>query len=104
MLGILLGTNGVSLGRSLNAKNSPSVEIITKIEALFGWPASEQIDLIPLRSSDLRYSMVLHQVLEEWKRANPRTTPAAELRSAFDTKYSDPFGWKAKAEREASGE
>lgn len=103
MLAVLLGTTGQTFGRYMNGLAYPSVEIMKKFEVLFGWPASQQIDLIPPfgEEMDLRYATVMRSVVNEWAVANPRTVPAAALRSVFPTKFDDPFGWKAKAARKA---
>ena len=92
----ILGTSSASFGRYLCGERFPEVPMIKKLEILLGWKAQDQIDLIPLVGYDLRYSMKLRQELEEWKVQNPRTVPAAELRSMFPSRLDDPFAWKAK--------
>lgn len=96
MIGKLLGTSGVAMGRYVNGLSYPETIMIKKLEVLLGWKAQDQLDLIPIVGKDLRYSMVLRQELEEWKDQNPRTVPAAGLRSRFPSKYDDPFSWKAR--------
>jgi hypothetical protein len=96
MIGVLLGTHGVVLGRYLNGVAYPEVQMMKKIEALFAWSAAEQIDLIPGpgQDRDLRYSIVLRSVMTDWMEANPRTTQRADLRSLFPVRAKDPFAWK----------
>jgi hypothetical protein len=96
MIGVLLGTSGVVMGRYVNGMAYPETAMIKKLEVFLGWKAQDQLDLIPVSGKDLRYSMVLRQELEMWKDQNPRTTPAADLRSRFPSKHDDPFSWKAK--------
>ncbi len=96
MIGVLLGTRGVLMGKYVNGQQYPSLRMIKKLEVLLGWKAQAQLDLIPIHGIDLRYSMVLRHELEEWKLQNPRTTPAADLRSLFPSRLPDPFGWKAQ--------
>lgn len=81
-LAAILGLSGQALGRLLNGVRYPSLDTVKKFELIFGWKATEQVDLIRAKweEPDLRYGMVLHQVIEEWKRDNPRTLPAADLR------------------------
>jgi hypothetical protein len=97
-LAAILGTTGVSLGRYLMGERYPNVEMMKRFEVLFGWKASEQIDLIPypFDYEDMRYAMVMRQVINEWKLANPRTEPAGSLKSRFPSKYEDPWGHKAR--------
>jgi hypothetical protein len=96
MLGKILGTSGVAMGRYVNGTQYPEVGMVKKLEVMLGWKAQDQLDLMPLVGIDLRYSMKLRKELEQWKDQNPRTTPAADLRSMFPSKYEDPWGWKAK--------
>jgi len=102
----ILGMHNVVLGRFINGVGYPEVQTMKKFEYLFGWPCSEQIDLIPFlgattgrQKKDLRYSMVLRQVIEDWKHNNPRTTPAAELQSLVPHKHRDPFGQNARKQK-----
>lgn len=93
MIAKLLGTTDQTIGRYLSGSLYPNVRMIKKLEHLLHWPAQEQVDLIPVAGSDLRYGMVLHQELEDWKRHNPRTVPARGVKSLFPTKFggTDPF-------------
>lgn len=67
------------MGRWRNGMTYPDVPGLKKIEAIFGWPAREQIDLIPLTDRDVRWSMVFNRILSEWMDANPRTAAEDEL-------------------------
>lgn len=80
-LGKLLSVRQQSIGLWTSGEQYPTTKNLKKIEAVFGWPASEQIDLIPLEGRDLRYGMVLNKVLNEWKAANPRTVRAHEVQA-----------------------
>lgn len=96
-LSALFGLQGQVLGRYVNGQSYPTLQTIQKFEAVLGWPASEQVQLIPpfwdwpLQSvsrdgnplsepTDLRYSMKLRQVLGEWAAANPRTVRSGAVR------------------------
>lgn len=88
MLASLFGLSGQALGRYLNAQSYPTLQTIQKFEIVLGWPAAEQVQLIPPywewplqggqvgtkrgEPRDLRYSMKLRQVVREWAEANPR--------------------------------
>jgi hypothetical protein len=85
MIAILLGTNSRSLRHYLTAERYPEVRIMKRIELLFGWPASEQVALVPLDGYDMRYSMVLKQVMDDWKHNNPRTQLRQELRCIVES-------------------
>lgn len=100
MIAVLLGTHGVALGRYLNGLSYPGTRMIKKLEALLGWKAQSQLDLIPFTGHDQRYATVLRMELDEWKIQNPRTTPAKDLRSLFPSKHEDPFHWKAQEAEE----
>jgi len=93
----LFGTSNVALGRYLNGLSYPTVGMMQKFEIVLGWPAREQIDLIPPywtwpdqpvssqykpqgQPTDLRYAMKLRQVLNEWQESNPRTLDLREIR------------------------
>lgn len=104
MIGVLLGTSGVVMGRYVNGLSYPETIMIKKLEVLLGWKAQDQLDLIPIGPRDLRYSMVLRQELEEWKIQNPRTTPAANLRSRFPAKMDDPYSWRSREKALESGD
>lgn len=111
MVAVVLGTNKETLGRWLNGLRYPEVRMMKRIEHLFNWDCAEQVKLIPMLGYDLRYSMVLRQVMEDWKVNNPRTLPSGKLRSAFPESprgnYSHgQYGrWaRAKAQEEASGD
>lgn len=80
-LSLIMGVNAPSLGRWRAGLRYPEVRMLKKIELIFGWPAREQIDLIPATGYDLRWSMKFTQILNEWKIANPRTVSVKELRS-----------------------
>lgn len=99
MIGKILGTSGVVMGRYLSGDRYPEVSMIKKLEVLLGWKGQDQLDLIPLTGKDLRYSTRLRKELEEWKDQNPRTVPSADLVSRFPSRLADPFGWKAKDEQ-----
>lgn len=81
-LAAILGLTGAAFGRLVNGERYPSLDTVFKIEHIFGWKATEQVALIrrPWEEPDLRYGMVLHQVIEDWKPANPRTLTTHELR------------------------
>lgn len=79
MMARLLGVNHNSLSSWVSGEQYPGTKNLKKLEAVLGWPASEQIDLIPLEGRDMRYSMKFRQVLGEWKEANPRTISAGEI-------------------------
>jgi hypothetical protein len=87
-LGLILGIQGSVISRWRNGLQYPNVSQMKKIEAVFGWPASEQIDLLPLMSSekDPRWSLVFNDILREWMDANPRTTPTDELQVLVRTR------------------
>ena len=93
----LFGTSNVMIGRYLNGLSYPTVQMMQKFEIVLGWPAREQIDLIPphwtwpdqpqsvkYRSqedpTDLRYAMKLQQIFNEWAEANPRTQLLQHIR------------------------
>lgn len=95
-LASLLGLTGQAYGRYLNAQSYPTLQTIQKFEAVFGWPASEQVQLIPPywtwpnqstgngrkrgEPADLRYSMMLRKIVREWCDANPRVGLSVDIR------------------------
>jgi transcriptional regulator with XRE-family HTH domain len=81
-LGMILGIDPSMISRLRNGLHYPNVAQMKKFEAVFGWPASEQIDLLPLMLSDpdMRWSLVFNDILREWIDANPRTTPTDDLK------------------------
>jgi len=85
MIATLLGTNKRSFMHYLTAERYPEVRIMKRIELLFGWPASEQVALVPLAGYDMRYAMVLKQVMEDWKYNNPRTTLRQDLKCIVES-------------------
>jgi ribosome-binding protein aMBF1 (putative translation factor) len=89
MIAKLLGTSDQAISRYLSGQLYPNVRMIKKLEAMLGWKAQAQLDLIPVVGHDHRYGMVLRQELEEWKQQNPRTVRAAGLKSLFPTKFGD---------------
>lgn len=94
-IAILLGVAPAQWSRILNGQVYPArLVLIQKIETVFGWPASEQVKLIPpywewpmqdghgLEASepvDLRYAIKLSRVVNEWMDANPRTVTTKDL-------------------------
>lgn len=84
-ISVVLGCTGRSMWRYLNGERYPEVRLMKRFEALFGWPAREQVDLIPVDGYDMRYSMVLRQVMDDWRYNNPRTVPSGELRCLYDS-------------------
>jgi hypothetical protein len=84
-ISVILGCTGRAMWRYLSGERYPEVRMMKRFEALFGWPARDQIELIPVAGYDLRYSMVLREVIEDWKHNNPRTQPSGELRCLFDS-------------------
>lgn len=78
-LGVILSIRPQTMGRWRNGLQYPDVDGLKKIEAIFGWPAREQIDLIPLGEPDMRWSLVFNRILSEWMDANPRTAASDDL-------------------------
>jgi hypothetical protein len=90
-----LGVQATAWSKILNGLIYPSkLQLLQKIEFVFGWPVSEQVQLIPPywdwpeqasggRGSgepvDLRYAIKLSRVVHEWTDANPRTVSTKEL-------------------------
>lgn len=85
MISVLLGTTARSLYRYLNGERYPEVRMMKRFEHMLHWSASEQVELVPMYGYDLRYSMVLRMVIEDWKVNNPRTLPSSKLRSLFES-------------------
>jgi hypothetical protein len=77
----MLGVRQHSVSNWIDGEQYPGVKNMKKIEAIFGWPAREQIDLIPLEGKDLRYGMVFRKILNEWIDANPRTVRVDNLKA-----------------------
>ena len=91
----LLGVQPNAWSQILNGLIYPSkLQLLQKIEVVFGWPVSEQVQLIPLywewpeqansgkpaaEPVDLRYAIKLARVVHEWTDANPRTVSTKEL-------------------------
>jgi transcriptional regulator with XRE-family HTH domain len=86
-LAVLVGVTPAAFARWRAGLRYPEVRMLKKIEAIFGWPAAEQIELIPMSGHDLTWSMKFTQILNEWKAANPRTVPVKELRSLYSTRF-----------------
>ena len=92
----ILGIEATSWSKVLNGLIYPArLQTMQKIEYVFGWPVSEQVQLIPPYwewpeqaqadrpqgdPTDLRYAMMLHKVVAEWTAANPRTESGKDLR------------------------
>lgn len=85
-LAIILGVTGPAFTRWRAGLRYPGVRMLKKIELVFGWPAREQIELIPLNGYDLSWSMKFNQVLNEWKAANPRTQSVDELKALYSVR------------------
>lgn len=104
MIAIILGTTARAMYRYLSGERYPEVRMMKRFEELFGWPATEQVALVPWAGYDLRYSMVLRMVMEDWKHNNPRTEVRGRLKCRFDSprgNYSQ--GQLERAEREKKG-
>jgi transcriptional regulator with XRE-family HTH domain len=80
-LAVILGIERSVISRLSNGLLYPNVAHMKKFEAVLGWPAREQIDLLPmvLSDPDLRWSTVFNEVLREWMDANPRTAASDDL-------------------------
>jgi transcriptional regulator with XRE-family HTH domain len=89
-IAIILGVQAPTFGRWRSGLRYPDVRMLKKMEAVFGWPAAEQIDLIPLSGYDLRWSMKFTPILNEWKMANPRTVSVKELRALHPIRSGRP--------------
>lgn len=91
----LLGFTPTAWSKILNGQLYPAkLQQLQRIEIVFGWPASEQVQLIPPYwewpvqasgdqragdATDLRYAIKLGRVVAEWAEANPRTVGTKEL-------------------------
>lgn len=75
----ILNIRPSDLSRMRNGQQNPNISHLKKLEAVLGWPASEQIDLLPLEGLDPRWSMAFSVILNEWMEANPRETPVDDL-------------------------
>jgi len=92
----ILGLTETSWSKVLNGQIYPArLQTMQKIEVVFGWPVSEQVQLIPVywewpeqaaggrpsgEPTDLRYAIKLARVVAEWCDANPRTMAAKDLK------------------------
>lgn len=92
-LAALLGTNAPTIGRYVNGLSYPTLQMMQKFEYVFGWPISEQAELIPpywdwppqsgrgdVQATDMRYGYKLRKIMKEWGDANPRTVKSGEVR------------------------
>jgi hypothetical protein len=61
----VLNCGKTTVFRYLNGSRYPELRMMRKIEHVFGWPASEQVKLIPLAGYDAVYGLVFRQVLDE---------------------------------------
>ena len=68
----ILGVSRPSMSRWRGGILYPDIRGLKKIEEVFGWPAREQIDLIPIMGYDERWSLVFNHIISEWSEANPR--------------------------------
>lgn len=91
----ILGIQETSWSKLLNGLIYPArLQTMQKIEVVFGWPVSEQVQLIPMYwewpeqaaggkppgdPTDLRYAIKLARVIAEWADANPRTLSTKDL-------------------------
>lgn len=91
----LLGLTSTSWSKVLSGQIYPArLQTMQKIEVVFGWPVSEQVQLIPLywewpeqastgkpsgEPVDMRYAIKLSRVVAEWADANPRTLPVDKI-------------------------
>ncbi len=81
-LGRLLGTRGENFGRWINGVSYPSLQMLQKIDTVFGWPIHEQVKIIPFEGRDARYGMVLRTIVNEWvESVGPRDLSIDEIRS-----------------------
>lgn len=86
----ILGVARPTMSRWRNAVLYPDVRGLKKIEKIFGWPAADQIDLIPLSGYDMRWSLVFNQIINEWREANPREVSVNDLGTEARTRRLDP--------------
>ena len=91
----ILGLEETSWSKLLNGLIYPArLQTMQKIEVVFGWPVSEQVQLIPIYWEwptqsmtghpagdpvDMRYAIKLSRVVAEWCDANPRTLAPKDL-------------------------
>lgn len=91
----ILGLEATSWSKLLSGLIYPArLQTMQKIEIVFGWPVSEQVQLIPpywewpVQASsgvpngdpvDMRYAIKLARVVAEWCDANPRTVEPKSL-------------------------
>lgn len=91
----ILGLQPTSWSKLLNGQIYPArLQTMQKIEFVFGWPVSEQVQLIPPywewpdqpasgkpggEPVDLRYAIKLARVVQEWSDANPRDVSTKDL-------------------------
>lgn len=91
----ILGLQPTSWSKLLNGQIYPArLQTMQKIEFVFGWPVSEQVQLIPPYWEwpdqpasgkpggdpvDLRYAIKLARVVQEWSDANPRDVSTKDL-------------------------
>ena len=121
----ILGLQETSWSKLLNGQIYPArLQTMQKIEVVFGWPVSEQVQLIPYywewpgqpRAGvpggdpvDLRYAIKLGRVVAEWADANPRTVPTKDLKlhpslTPINGEHGPRFVRKDKPEPEAEPE
>lgn len=86
----IVGVSRPTVTRWRNATLYPDIRTIKKIEVVFGWPAAQQIDLIPMTGYDMRWSMVFNEVLKEWTDATPREADVDSLENLARTRGLDP--------------
>lgn len=98
----LLGVEPTTWSKILNGQVYPArLQLMQKIQVVFGWDVSEQVQLIPMywdwpdqarggvgpgEPVDLRYAIKLARVVAEWSDANPRTVKTQELKLHPDLK------------------
>lgn len=91
----ILGLQETSWSKLLNGLIYPArLQTMQKIEVVFGWPVSEQVQLIPPywewpdqastgrpngEPVDMRYAIKLGRIVAEWCDANPRTVAGKDL-------------------------
>jgi transcriptional regulator with XRE-family HTH domain len=89
-LATILGVSRPSMSRWRSGLLYPDIRGLKKIEKVFGWPAAEQIDLIPLMGYDERWSLVFNRIIVEWREANPREVDVDSLGTEARTRRLDP--------------
>lgn len=66
----------------MNGVSYPSLQMLQKIDVVFGWDISQQVKIIPFQGRDPRYGMVLRTVVNEWlESVGDRDVPVTEIRS-----------------------